>query len=233
MKKTAHKNRMKRNPKKQTAQKTTNAKKAVKRKVPKNPKIPPKKRKKKRNKKKRRKAMLLFWELGLTLLVTIGVVYLISLFTFSFAKVEGYSMSETLEDKDIVVINKLTDIKRFDLVYMHVPHAKDKSIRRIIGRPGESLYYKNGQLFINEEEKEERFIADYKSQFEKDGMMFTDDFTLKTLTGKPTIPKGKYLVLGDNRPYATDSRYYQLVDEKEIIGTVEMRVLPLHKLKKF
>ncbi|ALS03360.1 S26 family signal peptidase [Enterococcus silesiacus] len=142
-------------------------------------------------------------------------------------------MSDTLDDKDVVVINKLKDIKRFDLVYMKVPNAKDKSIRRIIACSGESVYYKNGQLFINEEEKEERFIADYKSQFEKDGMMFTEDFTLKTLTGKSTIPKGKYLVLGDNRPYATDSRYYQLVDEKEIIGTVEMRILPLHKLQKF
>ncbi|MGX7137242.1 signal peptidase I [Enterococcus silesiacus] len=232
MKKATHKNRTKQKPKKQTAQTTTNAKKTVKRNVLTNPKMPSKKRKKKRNK-KRRKMLLLFGEIGLTLLVTIVVVYLLSLFTFSLAKVEGYSMSDTLDDKDVVVINKLKDIKRFDLVYMKVPNAKDKSIRRIIACSGESVYYKNGQLFINEEEKEERFIADYKSQFEKDGMMFTEDFTLKTLTGKSTIPKGKYLVLGDNRPYATDSRYYQLVDEKEIIGTVEMRILPLHKLQKF
>ncbi|WP_429950089.1 signal peptidase I [Enterococcus sp. AZ101] len=233
MKKATHKNRTKRKPKKQITQTTSNVKKAVKRKVPTNSKKPTKKRKKKLNKKKSRKMKLLFFEIGLTILLTTGVVYLLSLFTFSLTKVEGYSMSDTLEDKDVVVINKLTDIKRFDLVYMRVPNSKDKSIRRIIGRPGENVYYKNGQLYINEVEKDERFIADYKNQFEKDGMMFTEDFTLKNLTGKPTIPKGKYLVLGDNRPYATDSRYYQLVDEKDIIGTVEMRVLPLHKLQKF
>nr|WP_207694757.1 signal peptidase I [Enterococcus sp. DIV0212c]MBO1353081.1 signal peptidase I [Enterococcus sp. DIV0212c] len=187
------------------------------------------------NQKKRRikKIKTLFLEIGLTLFVTLGVVYLLSLFTFSLARVEGYSMSDTLEDSDVVVVNKLAKIKRFDLVYIHVPNSSDKSVRRIIGRPGESLYYKNGQLFINEEEKEERFIADYKNQFEKDGMMFTEDFTLKSLTGEVTIPKDKYLVLGDNRPYATDSRYYQLVDKKEVIGTVEMRVLPLHKLQRF
>ncbi|MEI5991004.1 signal peptidase I [Enterococcus termitis] len=176
---------------------------------------------------------VLFLEIALTLFVTFGIVYILSLFTFSFARVEGYSMSDTLEDNDVVVVNKLAKIKRFDLVYIHVPNSKDKSIRRIIGRPGDSLYYKNGQLFINEEEKEERFIAEYKNQFEKDGMMFTDDFTLKSLTGESRIPKNKYLVLGDNRPYATDSRYYQLVDEKELIGTVEMIILPLHKLQKF
>ncbi|EOL49007.1 signal peptidase I [Enterococcus caccae ATCC BAA-1240] len=141
-------------------------------------------------------------------------------------------MSETLDDGDVVMVNKMAKKKRFDLVYLKVPNSKDKSVRRIIGCPGDSLYYKNGQLFINEQEKDESFIADYKRQFEQDGMIYTEDFTLKALAGTPTIPKGKYLVLGDNRPYATDSRYYKLVDEKEIIGKVEMRVLPLHKIQK-
>ncbi|WP_242586434.1 signal peptidase I [Candidatus Enterococcus ikei] len=223
MKKTTHKKSDRRKAKQQPTQKRS-------------PNTRPKKYKKKNvNKKKRglRKMKVLFFEISLTILVTFAMVYLLSFFTFSLAKVEGYSMSDTLEDGDVVVVNKLAKIKRFDLVYIHVPNSKDKSVRRIIGRPGESLYYKNGQLFINEEEKEERFIADYKNQFEKDGMMFTEDFTLKALTGEVTIPKDKYLVLGDNRPYATDSRYYQLVDKKEVIGTVEMRVLPLHKLQRF
>lgn len=141
-------------------------------------------------------------------------------------------MSKTLEDGEVVVVNKLAKVKRFDLVYIKVPKSKDKSIRRIIGRPGESLYYKNDQLFIDGQEKDENFIDDYKMQFEQGGMLYTEDFTVNTLTGSPTIPQGKYLVLGDNRPYATDSRYYKLVDEKEIIGKVEMRVLPLHKFQR-
>ncbi|MTD38284.1 hypothetical protein GIX45_06545 [Erwinia sp. CPCC 100877] len=64
-------------------------------------------------------------------------------------------------------------------------------------------------------------------------MLFIEDFTIKGLTGRPAISKGEYLVLGDNRPYATDSRYYGLVDEKEIIGIVEMRILPFHKVRWF
>ncbi|MGX7273998.1 signal peptidase I [Enterococcus haemoperoxidus] len=191
-------------------------------------------RKKKVTKRKKRfkKLTILFFEIVLTLIVTLSILYITSLFTFTFARVEGYSMSETLEDGDVVIVNKMAQIKRFDLVYIKVPNSKDKSVRRIIGCPGDSLYYKNGQLFIDEQEKDESFIADYKRQFEQDGMIYTEDFTLKALTGDPTIPKGKYLVLGDNRPYATDSRYYKLVDEKELIGKVEMRVLPLHKIQK-
>lgn len=238
MKKTAHKKSDRLKTKKRPTQKRSSStkKKSVKRKRSTDATVAPKKRKRKKvNKKKRRrrKMKILFFEIGLTLFVTFGVVYFLSLFTFSLAEVEGYSMSETLEDGEVVVVNKLAEIKQFDLVYIQVPNSKEKSIRRIIGRPGESLYYKNGQLFINEEEKEERFIATYQNQFEKDGMLFTEDFTLKALTGKSTIPKDKYLVLGDNRPYSTDSRYYQLVDKKEVIGTVDMRILPLHKVQRF
>ncbi|WP_225534759.1 MULTISPECIES: signal peptidase I [unclassified Enterococcus] len=237
MKKTTHKPKNRAVKKKSEQRKPAAVKKpqASKTGKPKKKQVRPVKHKKKKiNKRKRRlrKIKLLFVEIVLTLLVTIGVLYTLSLFTFSLARVEGYSMSATLEDGDIVVVNKLAKVKRFDLVYLKVPKSKEKSIRRIIGRPGESLYYKNGQLFINEQEKDEAFIGEYKKQFEQDGMLYTEDFTLKALTGSPTIPQGKYLVLGDNRPYATDSRYYQLVDEKEIIGKVEMRVLPLHKLQR-
>nr|OTP49090.1 signal peptidase I [Enterococcus termitis] len=232
MEKATHKKRKKKQPNQRPT--SNRQRKTTKKKPPmKTTKVHKKRKKIKKKKRRVKKLNVLFLEIALTLFVTFGIVYILSLFTFSFARVEGYSMSDTLEDNDVVVVNKLAKIKRFDLVYIHVPNSKDKSIRRIIGRPGDSLYYKNGQLFINEEEKEERFIAEYKNQFEKDGMMFTDDFTLKSLTGESRIPKNKYLVLGDNRPYATDSRYYQLVDEKELIGTVEMIILPLHKLQKF
>ncbi|MGX7265832.1 signal peptidase I [Enterococcus crotali] len=232
MEKATHKKRKKKQPNQRPT--SNRQRKTTKKKPPmKTTKVHKKRKKIKKKKRRVKKLNVLFLEIALTLFVTFGIVYILSLFTFSFARVEGYSMSDTLEDNDVVVVNKLAKIKQFDLVYIHVPNSKDKSIRRIIGRPGDSLYYKNGQLFINEEEKEERFIAEYKNQFEKDGMMFTDDFTLKSLTGESRIPKNKYLVLGDNRPYATDSRYYQLVDEKELIGTVEMRILPLHKLQKF
>ncbi|WYJ87584.1 signal peptidase I [Enterococcus sp. 12C11_DIV0727] len=237
MKKTTHKQKNRAVKRKSEQRKPAAGKKTqpVKKMKSQKKNVRPAKRKHKKvnkQKKKLRKTKILFFEIVLTLLVTIGILSVLSLFTFSFAKVEGYSMSDTLDDGEVVVVNKLSKIKRFDLVYLKVPKSKDKSIRRIIGQPGESLYYKNGQLFIDEQEKDESFIDDYKNQFEQDGMLYTEDFTLKSLSGRPTIPKGKYLVLGDNRPYATDSRYYQLVDEKEIIGKVEMRVLPLHKLQR-
>jgi signal peptidase I len=234
MEKATHKKRkrtseVKRRKKKQTS----NTKRPVQKVSAKKKEALRRRRQQNKRKKRLRKIRRLSREIGLTILATGVLVYLLSLVTFSFTKVEGYSMSGTLVDGEVVLVNKLADVQRFDLVYLRIPGTKETTVRRVIGKPGENVYYKNSQLFINEEEKEERFLADYQRSFEQEGMLFTEDFAIKGLTGRPTIPKGKYLVLGDNRPYSTDSRYYGLVDEKELIGVVEMRLLPFHKVRWF
>ena len=41
--------------------------------------------------------------------------------------------------------------------------------------------------------------------------------------GPLAVPLGKYFVLGDNRHASFDSRYSGLVDQREVVGTVEFR----------
>ena len=45
-----------------------------------------------------------------------------------------------------------------------------------------------------------------------------------------TIPEGKYLVLGDNRPISKDSRSIGLIDEKDIVGKSVFRLWPITKI---
>ena len=168
------------------------------------------------------------------LILAFGVVMLIftvSLFmTTTFGKMEGYSMMPVINNKDIFSINKVSSVARFDVIYLNVPNKKSaKSVRRVIGMPGDELNYKNDQLTINNEEKSEKYLNNRKNNLL--GGVLTNDFTLKDLTGKQKVPQGKYFVMGDNRQSSADSRDYGFVDKSQIIGKVELTVLPLSHLK--
>lgn len=165
--------------------------------------------------------------------VTGILIWLASLFLFSLVKVDGYGMLPTLGDGDTAFVSRQSTIRRFDLVALRTADSKEVSIRRVIGLPGESVLYKQDQLYINNEEKEELFIADKIEQANASNSYYTEDFTLYKLMKEHQIPSGKYLVLGDNRPYSSDSRYYGVVDKEAIIGVVKMRILPFHQMTKF
>jgi signal peptidase I len=186
----------------------------------------------KKRKKKQKKITVFFMELFGALAVTGVILFILSFFFFTFVKVEGYSMIPTLRDGEFVYVSKRAKIKTFDLVAIQRGRTKQTDIRRVIGLPGQTVVYKNDQLTIDGVSKEETFIQKEQQQAQENGRLFTEDFSILSLTGETKIPEGKYLVLGDNRPYASDSRYYQLLDEKEIVGKVEMRVLPLHKFQR-
>ncbi|WP_430603137.1 signal peptidase I [Enterococcus sp. DIV0724b] len=168
-------------------------------------------------------------ELGLSLFFLGVFLYGLSIFTFSITKVEGYSMIPTLNNSEWVFVNKLAKPRRFKLVLYKDLKSKETSVRRVIGLPGETIFYRKDKLYVNNQEVYERFIEEEVQRAKDSKSNFTEDWSTK----KRSIPKGEYLVLGDNRPYAADSRDYGYITEKEIVGVVEMRILPVHQIKQF
>lgn len=190
----------------------------------------PRKIKRKPKKKRWQSRMIracLEWGVSLGLLSLL--LYSTSMFAFTFARVQGYSMLPTLNNNEWVFINKLAKPKRFKLVLFKDPRSRATSVRRVIGLPGESICYKKDTLYVNDHEIYERFLALEILRARGSQSLYTGDWALK----QDVIPKGKYIVLGDNRPFASDSRDYGFIDEKEIVGVVEMRVMPLHLIQQF
>ncbi|WP_430607176.1 signal peptidase I [Enterococcus sp. AZ170] len=162
--------------------------------------------------------------------VLLGIVlYIASFFTFSMVKVEGYSMIPTLNNGEWVFVNKLAEIKRSKMILYKDPQSKEVSVRRVIGLPGEKIRYTEDKLYINDQEIYERYLEAEIKRAKESKSLYTADWFLKT----GIIPDNKYIVLGDNRPYATDSRQYGYIDKKEIVGIVEMRVFPIHQIKQY
>ena len=154
--------------------------------------------------------------------VIIIAVLLFRQFLYSPIRVSGDSMVPTLEHGDIMILDKIgyriNGLKRFDIVVIN--HEKTKIIKRVIGLPGDYVEYKDDKLYINGEFVEEKY--DRKQ---------TSDFILEFL-GENTIPKDKYLVLGDNRPISKDSRSIGLIDKKDIEGYTSLVLFPFSKMGK-
>ena len=154
-------------------------------------------------------------------IIIVIVVVLFRTFIATPVKVDGSSMSTTLENNDVLILNKLDkSYERFDIVV--IKYGKNKLVKRVIGLPGDNIEYKDNELYINGEIIEDKSLSR------------TADFTLKELYNVNTIPEGFYFVMGDNRANSLDSRSSRvgMIDEKNIVGTTKIRLFPFSGIGK-
>lgn len=152
--------------------------------------------------------------------IVVVLVVIIRSFIITPAFVDGVSMEPTLNDNNVILLNKfnyrINDIKRYDVVV--VDWNGEKIVKRVIGLPGEHVEYKEGNLYIDGFNEKENF-----------NHAETNDFKLESI-GYLTIPGDKYFVVGDNRTDSTDSRVIGLIDKKDILGKANFRIFPLNKI---
>lgn len=125
-----------------------------------------------------------------------------------------------------MILSKIGDINRFDVVVLKAPDENVEYIKRVIGMPGDTLELKQGVLYINGKKIEQPFINTEALQKQT---VFIDDFTLQSLTGETKIPEGKYFVMGDNRGVSRDSRMIGLIDRKAIEGKAVFTIWPMNQ----
>ena len=110
-------------------------------------------------------------------------------------------------------------------------------IKRVIGLPGDKIQVKNGIVYINDKQVADKSYAQYLDGFNRYppspdkipnfeyqkywqkrmlGKMFAE--YVRDNFGPVTVPKGYYLVLGDNRDRSCDSRYWGPVPEYLVKG---------------
>lgn len=155
--------------------------------------------------------------------IIVGAVYFFLGRPFT---VSGASMYPTLHNGDRMILSKIGDINRFDVVVLKAPDENVEYIKRVIGMPGDTLELKQGVLYINGKKIEQPFINTEALQKQT---VFIDDFTLQSLTGETKIPEGKYFVMGDNRGVSRDSRMIGLIDRKAIEGKAVFTIWPMNQ----
>ena len=148
-------------------------------------------------------------------LVTITFIFL---FCFRVFEVEGSSMTPTLQHGDSVCVSTIGYTpKQGDVVVLAGADGVNKPIvKRIIAVGGDrvDINFTTGVVTVNG--REEHYADDLTTQ-------------QKDIAFPLVVPEGTVFVLGDNRAMSLDSRSSEIgcVDERQIVGKVLFRYLPL------
>jgi len=149
----------------------------------------------------------------LTVLGTLSYL-LISHFIFQPIQVEGMSMYPTLADSGCYWLNRFAYLVREpqpeDIVAIKDPKDNTPEVKRIIATPGQSIYLKNGSVYVDGKLLRETYLPARTPTyaFEKS----EDEFIC--------IGKNEFFVMGDNRTISFDSRVFGAVPRRDILGKV-------------
>jgi signal peptidase I len=129
-----------------------------------------------------------------------------------------------------------SDPARGDIVVCFSPADGMRLVKRVIGIPGDTVELRGSALFLNGVRQDYTrlpgdLVRDMLAE-ERRGAVFAREtlgerrHAVMGLPGRPalrdfgpvTIPPGRYFMMGDNRDNSNDSRFFGLVDRREIIG---------------
>ncbi len=153
--------------------------------------------------------------------VVLAIVFAVIINTFLLinAVVPSASMENNVMTGDRLFGNRLAyinnDPERGDIIIFRYPDDETQLfIKRVIGLPGEKVEIIDGKVYINDSEEplNEPYIAQ-----EMIGSF-----------GPYEVPEGAYFVMGDNRNYSADARFWQntYVYKDKILGKAMFRYFP-------
>lgn len=168
----------------------------------------------------------IIWK-GLKLLTYVCLLILCAFLVIEFVgqrtEVEGMSMFPTLEDRENLILDKITyrfrDPERYDIVVFPPPYKENTYyIKRVIGLPGETVQILDGEVYINGE----KLALDFGYEKIENPGLAAEAFVLE---------KDEYFVMGDNRNASLDSREPEVgnIRRSDIIGRAFLRIWPLER----
>ena len=150
-----------------------------------------------------------------TILLAASIFLVIYIFFFRPFQVSGESMNPTFQNKEYILTNLISlrfeDPKRGDVIVFKAPQDQEKDfIKRVMGTGGDIVYLKDGFVFVNGKKVDESKylpsdVRTYGGSFLKEDQPVT-------------VPEGSFLVMGDNRPFSSDSREWGFLEKKDVIG---------------
>lgn len=153
-----------------------------------------------------------------SLIVVAALAVLVATLAFPVLQISGSSMEPTLNDEEIVVLLKTTNMKKEELCCFS--YQNKLLIKRVIGIPGDRINIdENGFVYVNGKLIDEPYVTE-RALGECD------------ITFPCYVTDNHYFVLGDHRSSSIDSRssVIGLVSEDYIVGKIFFRIWPFENI---
>jgi len=164
-----------------------------------------------------------------SIVIAVVMALIIKAFVIQAFKIPSGSMIPTLKIGDHILVNKfiygtklpftdriiipLKRPNRGDIIVFKFPDDEKKDfIKRVIGLPGDLVEIKGKKVYINGSPIDDSYAVHSDPMLYPSGIQPRDNF------GPLTVPQDSYFVMGDNRDFSLDSRYWGFVNLNKIKG---------------
>ncbi len=174
---------------------------------------------------------------SLPIITPVVLIILVRVFLLQSYLIPTGSMEKTLLPGDFLVAEKISfafkepDFRRKEIVVFKYPMNRHRIfVKRIVALPGDTVEIIHKRLFINGIKQVEPYVIhrdpeEYPPLVVTGGIQklweerkLSEEENLRDNFGPVVVPEGNVFVMGDNRDFSYDSRFWGPLPEKNIIG---------------
>lgn len=146
-------------------------------------------------------------------MLLITLVFVVLLFFLEFFVAKNDSMEPSIYKNNFTVFSKIQKVHRSSII-LYRDSSGEKQIGRIIALPNEDIIINKGDVYVNSEILKEEYLKDQA----------TTNVEFPQVGEKLKLEDDEYFILGDNREYSYDSRYFGPIKKRDILGTLFFKI---------
>ena len=176
--------------------------------------------------------------------VPVFLIFVLRTFIYEPYQIPSGSMIPGLRVGDFILVNKhsyglkvnrigntfalSSDPEYGDVVVFIPPHVNVPYIKRLIGKPGDTIGYLNKKIYVNGKAIQQELISSTDDETFLREMLGDSDRIIRIVGGSSSypeefiVPADHYFVMGDNRDNSSDSRFWGFVPRENFMGTGEL-----------